>query len=158
MASHSIPRPSADDIKTTRLTVGASQSTVAAAIGVTYKTLGKWERGGDIEETKLAALVKWMRKHGWQPTIDAQVLPQTPMPLGSPQGRPVEMEALLALALERQRLVTSALQSLGEVLSLAADKARERPDTAAGLQSGDAPPPAKTRTAGSKPRGASSDS
>jgi len=111
----------------------SSLSAVGRAVDVAPSTVGRWVRNeteptGSARErlfTYLEHRAQGAPVAGREPlphdtaTIQPQLL----------QGRSVEVEALLAYALERQRLVTDALADLGAALEMVQHMDAARADT-----------------------------
>jgi transcriptional regulator with XRE-family HTH domain len=89
-----VPSPLADRIRQARERLGLTQQDVAAAVGVSLRTFGNWERGETVPQRRLAKLedVLGTRLRGGPetlPSVEAQRLAA---------GSGVDPEVLILLA------------------------------------------------------------
>jgi DNA-binding transcriptional regulator YiaG len=99
-----------EEVKAFRLSLGWDQDQLAAEVGAQRPTVSKWENGrNEISQIKSAALDRVKEKHTKTPKEVREPAPTYRAQPPELYGRSIEVEALLAYALERQRLLTQAL-------------------------------------------------
>ena len=88
-------------VKALRAALRLNQKQFADAVGVSRPTVSAWEQAGSIKSMLNAAALERLER--------GAPIPQPPAPSAALFGRAIEVEALMAFALERQRLLVQAL-------------------------------------------------
>lgn len=102
-------------VKEARVELGLTQQQLADLLGVNRSTVGDWEGRRDIQpgDRNRAKIERLLKQHRAALTSSDVQKSAYPGWLNEMRGRAEEVQALMAFALERQRLLTASIGAAG---------------------------------------------